>query len=61
MLSIFGRNVTITTSDKMAAVYRRVLCQNTSKIGAIFTKIVASKVGVSPLKGQISKKKNLAC
>ena len=49
MISIFGRNVIIATSGKMATDYRRVLCQNTSR------KIMASKVGVPPLKGQISK------
>ena len=33
VIGIFGNPVTITTYGKIATDYRRVLCQNTSKIG----------------------------
>ena len=44
MISIFGSNVSIATSGKTVTDYQ---CN--------FEEIMASKVGVPPLKGQISK------
>ena len=54
MIAIFGNHVTIAISNKMANDYQCVLCQIIIKTGVILRKFMASKVGVSPFKGQIS-------
>ena len=53
VIAIFGNHVTTATSSKTDWL-SACLCQITSKIGSDSEEIMASKVGVLPLKGQVS-------
>ena len=56
MISIFGSMVIIATSGKMVTDFRHVLWSKYQQNWSDFEEIMASKVGVPPLKGHISKK-----